>query len=117
MRGSGPFSPAPPRRARFTEAPDVSPLYPVRALSVRALRFKQSSLHHAVRASTGTHVCGFLCVLPFRPCYCPLWLSPPGKVGDPGVSRSPPPVFHGDQLCRDAAHLDLSRMWSAGRVL
>ena len=35
--------------------------------------------------------------LPFRPCYFPLQLSPSGRVGGPGVSRSTPPVLHGDQ--------------------
>src|SRR5262249_36228416 len=33
-----------------------------------------------------------------------LRLSPSGRFGDPGVSRSTPPVFHGDQPRRDTTH-------------
>src|SRR5262249_7906474 len=46
-------------------------------------------------------------ILPFRVCYFPLRLSPSGKPGGLGVSRSAPPAFRGDQRRRTATHIML----------
>jgi hypothetical protein len=67
-----------------------------------ALGFKQSSLHRGDRVSTGLPLGGFaVSCLPAQ-AVVPLAFAgglyvPPGKCGDPRVSRSTPPVLHGDQ--------------------
>jgi hypothetical protein len=67
-----------------------------------ALRFKQSSLHRGDRVSTGIRLSGFTGSCLPEQAVVPLAFAgglyvPPGKFGDPGVSRSTPPVLHGDQ--------------------
>ena len=97
-------NPAPLERVRYglcdrsyPGAPGCQPPYPVRCVYSMDT-WVQAILPSPYRPGLDEQAAWwFRCVSPFRTCYFPLWLSPPGRSGDPGVSRSTLPVLHGDQ--------------------